>query len=64
MGRYRPELRGQHWDPVKHVLLWAHSGIPHTGNGNIPLESIVLLGLGAVLELHKGLICFFLQIQL
>ena len=64
MGRDGPELRGQHWDPVQHVLLWAHSCVPHTGNSHIPLEGIVLLGLGAGLELGKRFIGLLLEVHL
>lgn len=64
MGRDGSELRGQHGDSIQHVLLWAHSSIPHTGNCNVALEGLVPLGLGAVLEFLQGLVSFFLQIHL
>ena len=64
MGGNRTELGRQHGDSVKHVLLWAYSCIPHTGNSHILLESLVLLGLGTGLELRKGLVGLFLKIHL
>lgn len=63
MGRDRPELRGQHGDPVEHVLLWAYSCVPHAGNGHIPLKGIVLLGLGAAFKFYKGPVGFLLKVH-
>ena len=64
MGRNGTELRGQHRNPVEHVFLGLHSRIPHTGYGYIPLESRVLLGRAASLELLESLDSFLLKIHL
>ena len=63
MGRYGAELRGQHGDSVKHVLLWAYSCVPHAGYSHIFLESLILLGLGAGLELRKGFVGLLFKIH-
>ena len=63
MGTNRTELRGQHWNAIQHVLLWAYSRIPHSCNSHILLEGLVLAGLGGGLEFLEGLVGFLLKVH-
>ena len=63
MGRYGPELRGQHGDPIEHVLLWTYPGISHTGNSYIFLQSFILLGLSTGFKFCKSFISLLFKIH-
>ena len=64
MLRNRSELRRQHRNAVQHVLLGAHSIVPHTGNSHVAFQSRIPVGGPGVFQLSESSVCFLLQIQL